>query len=561
MRRETSSERVSRGEAKPLLCVAGLAKSFGRLPVLSDVTFSIDPGEIVGLVGPNGSGKSVLLRILAGLLKPDRGEVTFNRHRVRWPFSAPRLGIAYVPESPMLAEELDVTANIFLGHEIGWSLGLSWVRIPNRHAMDVRAQEALRRLEAVIPSLREQAAYLSPEQRQLVSIARVLVGQPRLVLLDDPFPLLSTPYQKRLLDLVEEWRTQGTAVLLVSNNLDHLFAVTDRILVLREGRIVRDVNTDATTWEEVVHAIVGTWHAQHVTPLIWALDSYHQAKEQAEKLRHQQRLLERDLAAQATIQRQLLEQLNRQIVALDQANRALQEAQRRLLKEREEERKHLARELHDEVIQDLLSINYQLEVLADGQLQPDEVRNALQDVREDIRNLIAEVRRICKDLRPPTIDSFGLAAAIRSYVQEWEKRTGIRVYLEIEQNLGRLPEAIELSLFRIVQEGLNNVWKHAHATQVALSVRHSSPRKISITIADNGRGLPPDFDLAAAARSGHFGLVSIGERVALLGGRLTLKNRPEGGLEIHVEVPHPRPLRHDGSGADELSVARETAAG
>ena len=527
-----------------LLEVRGVAKSFGKLPVLTDVNLQVHEGEVIGLAGRNGAGKSVLAHIVAGLVEPDRGQMRVDGTPVHWPFSASRLGIQFIPQNPLLADDLDVASNVFLGHEIGWPARLPWLRVPNRNLMDTRAREALDRLEAHIPSLHDPVAYLSAEQRQLVSIARVLVRPARLILIDDPFSLLSMPYQRRLLSLVEEWREQGIAVILASNNLDHLFAVTDRIAVLRDGRIVMDVSTDETTREEVVAAIVGMSARHELTPIIWALDSYYQAREQAEKLRHQQRLLEQDLATQASLHRQLLEQLSRQIAALDKANRALQEAQRRLLTEREQERKHLARELHDQVIQDLLSINYQLEVLSEDDTVPPAIRDTLNQAREDIRALVAEVRRICGDLRPPTIDSLGLGAAIRSYAQEWQKRTGIRVHVDIDESLGRLPEAIELSLFRIVQEGLNNVWKHADATEVTIQVQHSSARMLSITIADNGQGLPQDFDLAAASRAGHYGLLGISERVALLGGRLTLKNGPHGGLLIHVEVPHPRPVRH-----------------
>lgn len=526
-----------------LIEVRGIAKSFGKLPVLSNVSFQIPEGEVVGLAGSNGAGKSVLTQIMAGLIEPDQGDMRIDGRLIRWPFVAPHMGIQLIPQSPLLADDLDVTGNVFLGAEIGWPARFPWIRIPNRSLMDARAREVLERLEAHIPSLHDPVAYLSAEQRQLVSIARVLVRPARLILVDDPFSLLSTPYQRRLLSLIEEWRDQGISVLLTSNNLEHLFAVADRIVVLREGRIVMDMCTDETTREDVVAAIVGTSARHELTPPIWALDSYYQAREQAEKLRHQQRMLEQDLATQASVRKRLLEQLSRQVAALDTANRALQEAQRRLLTEREQERKHLARELHDQVIQDLVSINYQLEVLSEDSTLSCEVQEALNQTREDIRALVAEVRRICGDLRPPTIDSLGLGAAIRSYAQEWQKRTGIRVRMYIDEGLGRLPEAIELSLFRIVQEGLNNVWKHADATEVEIRVHHSSARMLSITIADNGRGLPQNFDLAAASRAGHFGLLGISERVALLGGRLILKNRSQGGLLIHVEVPHPRPVR------------------
>ena len=110
----------------------------------------------------------------------------------------------------------------------------------------------------------------------------------------------------------------------------------------------------------------------------------------------------------------------------------------------------------------------------------------------------------------------------------------------MSESFGRLPETIELSIFRIVQEGLNNVWKHAHATQVQINLAYTSPRMLSVTIADNGKGMADGFDLSALSRSGHFGLLGISERVALLGGRLSIQNQMAGGFSLIVEIPHLR---------------------
>jgi signal transduction histidine kinase len=222
-------------------------------------------------------------------------------------------------------------------------------------------------------------------------------------------------------------------------------------------------------------------------------------------------------------------------MALDKANLALQDAQRRLLTEREQERKHLAREIHDQVIQDLLSINYRLE-----EVETDEVKEEIADIRNNIRVLVDDLRQICGALRPPTIDSLGLGAALQSYTRDWSERSGITINLELDPNLGRLPEAIELSIFRIVQEGLSNIRKHAQASAVQICLKHTSPRMLLIAIADNGQGLDHHFDLAALAAKGHYGLLGLSERVTLLGGRLKLQNQPVGGLLLEVEIPHPR---------------------
>jgi signal transduction histidine kinase len=133
-----------------------------------------------------------------------------------------------------------------------------------------------------------------------------------------------------------------------------------------------------------------------------------------------------------------------------------------------------------------------------------------------------------------------VGAALQSYTRDWSARTGGGVTLDLDARLGRLPEPIELSIFRIVQEGLSNVRKHARAGEVRIGLRHTSPRTLMISIADNGRGLPNGFDLAALAAHDHYGLLGISERVALLEGRLHVQNQPSGGLLVQVEIPHPR---------------------
>ena len=188
----------------------------------------------------------------------------------------------------------------------------------------------------------------------------------------------------------------------------------------------------------------------------------------------------------------------------------------------------------------MLSTNYQLEeVETDAEASLD-VQDQILEIRNNIRGLIDELRDICGALRPPTIDSLGLGAALLSFSSDWTKRTEIPLDLDIDENLGRLPETIELSIFRIVQEGLNNIHKHAGARKVQVTLKHTSPRALLITIVDDGCGLPEAFDLSALSSQGHYGLLGISERVALLGGRLRLQNRPDGGVLIQVEIPHPR---------------------
>jgi signal transduction histidine kinase len=522
---------------EPLLHVSQLSKSFGTLSALDRVGFSVQPGEVVGLVGRSGAGKSVLAQILAGTLAPSSGEVLVGGERLRWPFSGRRVGVAAVPQRPVLAARLDIASNIFLGAEPGWPRRLGWLRLPDRRRMEQRAGEILAQLELPVASVRDGVEQLTSEQRQLVGLARAMVSPARMVLLDETPALLGYSAQQRLLALIRSWQQQGSAVIFATSSLDQIFAVTDRVLVLNEGRLALDARTDSLSREEVVAALIGQGERQQLTPIIWALESYRSAREQAERLRLQQRRLERDLAAQDSLNQQLIRQLAEQVRSLDQANLALQDAQRRLLTQREDERKYLARELHDQVIQDLLSVNFQLEELeAEADLAAQQ-GGELAEVRESVRSLVTDVRRICSNLRPPTIDSLGLGAALQSYSRDWSARTGVAVSVEMHEELGRLPEELELSIFRIVQESLANVRKHAGARAVRIRLRPASRRAVAVAIEDDGRGLDESLDLAALAHAGHYGLLGISERVALLQGKLRIANGEAGGLLIEAEIP------------------------
>lgn len=525
---------------EPLLKIINLSKTFGTLQVVEGISLAVYPGEVVGLAGRSGAGKSVLAMILAGLHPPSDGEIYLADRRLQWPLNARALGIEVIHQEPVLADNLDITSNIFLGNELGWPLLGQWLKIPRRHRMNQEAAYLLSQLGVRFPSLEETVSNLSSEQRQLVAIAQVMARRPKLIVVDEPTVLLGYNYQKQLLALIQNWQQQGIAVIFSSKNLEHLFAVTDRIIALRQGRQVAERRTDETSREEIVAALMGTADRQQLTPALWALDSYFRAREQAETLRHQQTALEKDLAAQDNLNRQLVERLAEQVKALDQANIALQAAQRRLLTEREQERKHLARELHDQIIQDLLSVNYQLEELATQLADPAEMTRELSEVRADIRLMVEDLRRICGNLRPPTIDSLGLGAALQSYTHDWMERHNLPITLDVDAHLGRLPEAIELSIFRIVQEGLNNIRKHAQASTVEITLKAISPRRLMVSIADDGRGLANDFDLATLSTEGHYGLLGISERIALLGGRLDLRNQSTGGVLLQAEIPHPK---------------------
>ena len=525
-----------------LLEVVGISKYYGALPALLDVSLQIHPGEVVGLAGQSGSGKSVLANVLAGLAAPTSGSMWIEGRQVDLPLCGRDHDIEIITQKPVLIEHWDVMQNVLLGAEEGIPFIHRWLNILTPRRLEQQATRTLEALGLQFPSLHALATNLSSEERQMVNIARALARPSKLVIIDDPAPLLTYAKQQRLLSLIHRWQSNGTAVLFASNNLDHLFDVADRVVVLFQGQLVSDLKTSTASREEVVSALAGTTDQRQVTPIMWALNSYYRTREQGERLSHHKEVLEEDLLEQGRVNRQLVERLAEQVNTLDRLNQDLQAAQGRLFSEREEERKYLARELHDQMIQDLLSVNYDLSDIKADADTPEETREELSQVQANIRNIVGDLRDVCHDLRPPTLDALGLEAALQSLAHDWQRRTGIELTLELGP-LERLPEQIELSIFRIVQEGLSNVRKHSQATTVTISVKHASARKVMVSIADNGRGLGEGFKLDKLIHDGHFGLLGIEERVSIFGGRLSLRNAENGGLLIQAEIPHPRVIR------------------
>lgn len=527
-------------DGRTLLSVHNLSKYFGAVAALSGVTFTLEAGEVLGIVGQRGSGKSTLFRLLSGVHLPSDGALYFAGQRVtlKAASQAQRLGIESVHQHPQLVDSLSVLQNIFLGREL---CGLPrWGLWPREEAMLQAARVMFREFDLPAELLFKRPPQLSAEQQQIVVLAKALSRPARLLLLDDALEALSFERQRRLLARIKDLAAQGVAVIISSDDLKQIFAVTDRILVLYQGRQVALRLTADSTPREIVELIVGSSRQEQVTPVIWAFESYHAAQQQAEELRRTQLALRQSLQEQDSLNRQLIERLRNQLEALDRLNLALQEANRRLITEREAERKALARELHDQIIQDLLSYNYQLEEI-ENEMAGGSQSLELEKIRQGLRQAISSLRQMCSDLRPPTIDSHGLSAAIRSLAHQWSEQHGIPVDLEVDPDLGRLPEAIELSVFRIVQEGLSNVRKHAFATRVALTLRRTHTASLFVQLADNGRGLRAPINLASLSEQKHFGLVGISERVSLLGGTLRFTSPPGGGLVLQIEIPSPYP--------------------
>jgi signal transduction histidine kinase len=552
---------------RPFLFADNLSKNFDRLPVLRDISFSVSRGEVLGLVGRQGAGKSTLFHLLNGVMPPSSGTIYFDDVPQRFSNrnQAQKMGVetVYQISSPIdqfnasnpfmfdndfrnertrrtsgLVEQFDVIENIMLGRETQLlpALGvIDWQRMMRS------AIELLEEFDLPSNLIHEQVRNLTDEQRQLLTVARAFYRPCRLLLLDDIIPVLSFERQKILMEKIKEVASQGTAVIISSDDLTHLFEVTDRILVLYEGRLVADRRTSESVPREIVELIVGSSRKEQVTPLIWALESYHSAQQQAEELRRTQVTLQESLKARTSLNKQLFERLGNQIEALDQLTTALQATQRRLITEREDERKALAREIHDQVIQDLLSFNYRLEEIENSESSESLQRN-LATIRHGIRDVVSGLRQICSDLRPPTIDHHGLSAAIESMAHEWSERSNIGIQVEIDPDLGRLPETIELSVFRIVQEGLNNIRKHSAASRVRLSLQRTPSASLLVRLEDDGHGLSVPADLASLSANKHFGLVGISERIALLGGTMNIESSTGNGMILQVEIPSPHPM-------------------
>jgi len=238
----------------PLLELRGVSKRFGAVQALSEVDFSASAGEVTALVGDNGAGKSTLIKIISGIYSPDQGEYLFEGTpvQVHGPQAAVDLGIATVYQDLALADNLDVVANLFLGREL-----IAPVRRLDETVMEREANQVLDSLAVSIPSVRTQVASLSGGQRQSVAIARSMLGEPKVVLLDEPTAALGVAQTAQVLNLIRRLRERGLAVVIISHNLADVFEVADRIEVLRLGRRVAVFEARQTSSDEVVSAITG----------------------------------------------------------------------------------------------------------------------------------------------------------------------------------------------------------------------------------------------------------------------------------------------------------------
>jgi D-xylose transport system ATP-binding protein len=242
-----------------ILSIKGISKHFGPVQALDGVDLDVRPGEVLALVGDNGAGKSTLVKSISGIHPVDSGEFIFEGQEVTIgsPAAATELGIATVYQDLALCDNLDVVANLFLGQEELVGGAGTAVRALDEIAMEQRSHELLEQLSVTIPSVRSEVGTLSGGQRQQVAVARSLLGEPKVVMLDEPTAALGVVQTKQVLDLIRRLRERNLGVIVISHNLADVFAVADRIFVLRLGRRAGVFDSSKTSEEQVVGAITG----------------------------------------------------------------------------------------------------------------------------------------------------------------------------------------------------------------------------------------------------------------------------------------------------------------
>jgi len=248
-------------ETTPIIEMRNIKKSFGGVHALRGVDLVLHHNEVLGLVGDNAAGKSTLMKVLSGAYVPDEGEIFVegkNAH-ISDPMGARRLGIEMVYQDFALADNLDIAANVFLGHEVA-STRLGPINVMDKRYMEQETQRLLDRLKIDISSVRLKVEKLSGGQRQSVAIARATAFNAKVIIMDEPTAALSVAAIAKVLDLVRELKAQGCSVIVISHRLEDIYQVSDRMIVLRHGRKVTDcpvVGSIQEFNERVVSYIIG----------------------------------------------------------------------------------------------------------------------------------------------------------------------------------------------------------------------------------------------------------------------------------------------------------------
>jgi simple sugar transport system ATP-binding protein len=243
-----------------VLQLENISKNFGAIQALTDVSLTIREGEVVGLMGDNGAGKSTLVKIVAGNFPPSKGHIRISGNEVEFanPASARQQGIEIVYQDLALCDNLTAAANVFLGRELTKRVGPVWVL--DYRTMFQRAGELFVELKSETRP-RDLVKRMSGGQRQAVAIARTRLSEPKIVLMDEPTASISVRQIEEVLNLIRRLRDHGIAVVLISHRMPDVFAVADKVVVLRRGSKVADKRKDASSPEEVTGLITGAIEA------------------------------------------------------------------------------------------------------------------------------------------------------------------------------------------------------------------------------------------------------------------------------------------------------------
>lgn len=244
---------------QPVLRAVNLTKRFGGLVAVNNVSLDIYPGEVVALAGDNGAGKSTLIKMISGVYRPDAGHIYLEGREITMasPLEARNLGIETIYQDLALCENLDATVNIFLGREPTKRLFGLFKQV-DRNLMLAESNKVLDRLDIHIPNLRRPIRQMSGGQRQAVAIARAVYWNARLVIMDEPTAALGVPEQRKVHELIHTLKRQSVPVIIISHNLQDIFAVADRIVVMRRGHKVGDVPASEVNDDDLVAMMVGS---------------------------------------------------------------------------------------------------------------------------------------------------------------------------------------------------------------------------------------------------------------------------------------------------------------
>lgn len=251
-------------DAAPLMSIQGLCKNYGGHRAVDSVSFNIRRGEVLALVGDNGAGKTSLIKMLSGVMKPCAGRLHFDGQPVEMasPSDARDIGIETLHQQLGLVDIFNVPENIFLGRELTRKM-FGVIPTLDHATMKARTAELLKRIDLKLPAIDRPVRSMSGGQRQSIAIARLLLNDVRLLIMDEPMAALGVDEGRKVLELIASLRSKGLSVLIISHNLEHVFTIADRIAVMKNGRLVGVVETAEVDHDKVVGMIV----AGRVQPL------------------------------------------------------------------------------------------------------------------------------------------------------------------------------------------------------------------------------------------------------------------------------------------------------